>query len=650
MTAEPIWDETAEQALLGAVLMSGTALDVCLDMVTASSFYRPAHGTIWSCVVEMDRDEHPVDVITVCAELGRRGELLRVGGGPYLHSLIHNAPTALNAKYYADIVAEKAILRRVVQAGLRITQLAESGAAGANVSEVLDYVRREVQEATEGSTTLGNPQWPAKMLTGGSFIHDATDHVPAVWGRGDEVLWAEGEPLIITGPTGVGKTTLGAQVLYGRLGLQRGVLGYPVAPGRRVLYLAMDRPQQIRRALARLLRNAPRDVLDERLVVWNGPPPADLARNPRLLLELCQAADADTVILDSLKDAAVKLSDEETGQGLNTAMQHCVANGIEVLAYHHQRKSGGNGGLNKPNSLSDVYGSNWITAGCGSVVLLWGAAGDPVVELIHLKQPAEIIGPLKLIHDHTTGTTEIFHEDDVLTILLSGPRSAREVAVSLYGDDPSDSQVEKARRKLEKLANTGHATRISDPASGGAGRSGKGGGSGAKYAAAAREGDPTDRSTAGPRPLGAVHGRSTLEDVSAGQTVHAENSAGSVHGSVHALHGSSVSAGRSVHGSVHASNAPSVHVSPPSFREGERGRDHEENDGWVLAQLTHKPQPVGAIAEQAETDPFVVQASLDRLLAEGRITGHESNGHGPRTWSLPERDLDVWPTIPANQE
>ncbi|MCW0215220.1 MAG: AAA family ATPase [Pseudonocardia sp.] len=301
----------------------------------------------------------------------------------------------------------------------------------------------------------------ARIVTGGSFIYDAPQTVPSIWGRGDEVLWAEGEPLMITGPTGVGKTTLGGQLVAGRLGLLDETLGYPVKPGRRVLYLAMDRPAQIARALGRLLRQHPREVLDERLVVLKGPPPADLGRHPSVLLALADEHGADTVVIDSMKDAASKLSDEETGQGLNTAMQYCVAAGIEVMAYHHQRKATNGAGGGKPTSISDVYGSAWLTAGCGSVVLLWGSAGDLVVELSHLKQPADKIGPVKLLHDHEAGRSRLFENVDLLD-LIALPATVREIAMQLNdGTGPvSDAVIEQTRRKLETAVRQGFASKV----------------------------------------------------------------------------------------------------------------------------------------------------------------------------------------------
>lgn len=84
-------------------------------------------------------------------------------------------------------------------------------------------------------------------------------------------------------------------------------------------------------ALARLFTEKDRKLLDARLPVWRGPPPQDLARHPWLLAHLCKLADADTCVVDSLKDAALSLSDDETGSGWNAARQTAIEAGTQLL-------------------------------------------------------------------------------------------------------------------------------------------------------------------------------------------------------------------------------------------------------------------------------------------------------------------------------
>ncbi|MGO8873384.1 MAG: AAA family ATPase [Acidimicrobiales bacterium] len=300
---------------------------------------------------------------------------------------------------------------------------------------------------------------PSRLKSGARFVLDDRADLEPIWGSGDEVLWASGEPLLIVGPTGVGKTTLGLQVLAARLGILDAVLGWPVkSADRPILYLAMDRPMQIRRAMRRLFGEQHRQLLDERLVIHEGPLPLDLGRVPEQMMETVQDAGAGSVFIDSLKDAAVKITDDEVGGNLNRAIQYAVRDGIEVVGLHHQRK--GQGGA-KPTTLEDVYGSTWITAGAGSVLLMWGAAGDPIVELRHLKQPASEVGPLKIETDHLLGLSTMFRgQVNALLVMRSSPNgiTTAELARLMFeSEKPNDNQRKKAQRSLERLVRDGLA-------------------------------------------------------------------------------------------------------------------------------------------------------------------------------------------------
>lgn len=306
-----------------------------------------------------------------------------------------------------------------------------------------------------------------RFVDGGSFVLDAPDQVVAVWGNGQEVLWADGEALTVVGPPGVGKSTIAGQLVRALMGLAPDVLGYNVQPAAgRVLYLAMDRPSQIARALRRHFAPEERAALEERLVVWKGPPPADLARHTDLLAGLCDRAGASHVVIDSLKDAAIGLTEDEVGAGYNRARQTALAAGVQVLELHHVVKRGANGA--RPTTLADLYGSAWLSAGTGSVLLLWGAAGDPIVELHHLKQPAEPVGPLRVIHDHAAGHSSVWHATDALSLLAvagASGRTVKDVAAAMFEtDQPDRNHLEKARRKLERLVEAGHVERIEGPA------------------------------------------------------------------------------------------------------------------------------------------------------------------------------------------
>lgn len=108
-------------------MISSAAIDRVQELITGRDFYRPAHETIHDAIVALTTRREAADLVTVAAELERVGELKRVGGAEYLHTLVHEVPVAANAPSYAKKVLEKAVLRRLVDVGSGIIQRAEAG-------------------------------------------------------------------------------------------------------------------------------------------------------------------------------------------------------------------------------------------------------------------------------------------------------------------------------------------------------------------------------------------------------------------------------------------------------------------------------------------------------------------------------------------
>ena len=133
------------------MLLSKDAIADVVESVRGTDFYRPAHETVFDAVLDLYGRGEPADAVTVAAELQRRGELARAGGAPYLHTLVAGVPIAANAGYYAQIVREKSILRRLVDAGTRIAQMgyAEQG----DVDDVVDAAQTEVYNVSERRTS-----------------------------------------------------------------------------------------------------------------------------------------------------------------------------------------------------------------------------------------------------------------------------------------------------------------------------------------------------------------------------------------------------------------------------------------------------------------------------------------------------------------
>jgi replicative DNA helicase len=147
----PPHDVAAEQCVLGGMLLSKDAISDVIEVIRPADHYRPAHQLIHDAILDLYSRGEPADAITVANELTRRGEIARVGGAPYLHTLIASVPTAANAGYYSRIVRERAILRRLVEAGTRIVQFGYAGDADAD--ELVDRAQAEVYAVTERRTS-----------------------------------------------------------------------------------------------------------------------------------------------------------------------------------------------------------------------------------------------------------------------------------------------------------------------------------------------------------------------------------------------------------------------------------------------------------------------------------------------------------------
>jgi len=143
----PPHDIAAEQCVLGGMMLSKDAISDVIEVIKAADHYRPAHQIVHETILDLYSKGEPADAVTVAAELTKRGDIGKVGGAPYLHTLIASVPTAANAGYYARIVRERAILRRLVEVGTRIVQLGYAGDADAD--ELVDRAQAEVYGVTE---------------------------------------------------------------------------------------------------------------------------------------------------------------------------------------------------------------------------------------------------------------------------------------------------------------------------------------------------------------------------------------------------------------------------------------------------------------------------------------------------------------------
>jgi len=214
----PPSDNAAEQSVLGAMLLSKDAIADVVEVLRENDFYRPAHQAIYSAILDLYGRGEPADAVTVAADLTRTGEIGRVGGAPYLHTLVSLVPTAANAGYYARIVKERAILRRLVEAGTRIVQMGYAGEG--DVDNVVDRAQAEVYEVTERRSA--EDYLPLRDLMDGALTE-----IEAIANRGGEMVGVPtgfadldsltnglhaGQLVILAARPAIGKSTLAVDI------------------------------------------------------------------------------------------------------------------------------------------------------------------------------------------------------------------------------------------------------------------------------------------------------------------------------------------------------------------------------------------------------------------------------------------------------
>ncbi|WP_336209268.1 replicative DNA helicase [Nonomuraea sp. LPB2021202275-12-8] len=170
----------AEQSVLGGMLLSKDAIADVVEILRSDDFYRPAHQMIYDVVTDLYGRGEPADAVTVFDELQKRGEMARVGGAAYLHTLTAVVPTAANAGYYAKIVREQAILRRLIEAGTRIVSFGYGG-QNEEVDDLVDRAQAEIYKVTERRTSEDYAAL-ADIMPG------ALDELEAIGSRGGQMV------------------------------------------------------------------------------------------------------------------------------------------------------------------------------------------------------------------------------------------------------------------------------------------------------------------------------------------------------------------------------------------------------------------------------------------------------------------------------
>ena len=146
-------DRDAEQAVLGAVFLSQDALIEAMEYVEADDFYQHANQLVFQAMMNLNDEEEPVDVVTVQNELDRQNQIEDIGGVSYLAELANAVPTAANTSYYAKIVKNKSVLRRLINAATSI--VSRSFEEDEDVDSIIDQSEKDIMDVSENRNHKG---------------------------------------------------------------------------------------------------------------------------------------------------------------------------------------------------------------------------------------------------------------------------------------------------------------------------------------------------------------------------------------------------------------------------------------------------------------------------------------------------------------
>lgn len=214
----PPQNNEAEQSVLGSVLLQPSALISAMEFLQTHDFYRRAHQLIFQAMIDLNDNDEEIDVITVANLLETNKQLEDVGGAPYLAELANVVPTAANVEYYAQIVEERSLLRRLIQASTDI--ISETYEESEDVSNILDAAEQKILEVSERKNRSG-------FLKISDVLHDSMEEIDELYQNDEDITGLstgyraldlmtaglhEDELIILAARPGVGKTAFALNI------------------------------------------------------------------------------------------------------------------------------------------------------------------------------------------------------------------------------------------------------------------------------------------------------------------------------------------------------------------------------------------------------------------------------------------------------
>ena len=248
----PPHDLEAERAVIGAMLVSETAVSVVAERLAAEDFYSEVHRIIYGAMTRLYSRGDPIDQLTLTNELRSVGEFEKVGGRAYVFQIVESVPTAANAARYADIVRGKALLREIIDVGSRITQ--DAFREPEDVSQALDSAEQLIYGVS--NRTLRDHLAPVSELAPGTLemiqrLYEAEGEVTGVE-TGFEDLdrlttgFHKSDLVILAARPAMGKTALALNAIWHASGEKN----MPVA----IFSLEMSKEQLVQRLISQITR------------------------------------------------------------------------------------------------------------------------------------------------------------------------------------------------------------------------------------------------------------------------------------------------------------------------------------------------------------------------------------------------------------
>ena len=151
MTRIPPHSVESEQSILGSILLDKEAIITVSETINPDDFYKEAHKIIYESMIKLSNKSEPIDLITLTEELKKQGHLDDVGGISYITSLSTIVPTTSNVKYYADIVKEKSVLRKLIKVSNDIINLGYDGST--KIEDVLEVAEKKIFDISQEKTS-----------------------------------------------------------------------------------------------------------------------------------------------------------------------------------------------------------------------------------------------------------------------------------------------------------------------------------------------------------------------------------------------------------------------------------------------------------------------------------------------------------------